>query len=515
MINANQAGDANYNAAPQVQQSFAVGKGNQTVSFTSAAPGAATVGGATYNVTATATSGLTVSFTIDASATSVCSIAGSTVSFIGAGTCVINANQAGDTNYNAASQVQQSFAVGKTPQTINVTTNAPTNASNGSSFDVAATATSGLPVTITTSGSCSGGDTDGDATIAMTSGSGTCSVYYDQAGDATYAAATQVQEDVTATNAPAFTSANSASFDLGFAGTFNITATGNPSTMVISVTGSLPTGVTLTDNGNGTASFDGTPAAGTAGVYNLVLTANNGVNPNATQNFTLTVRNGPGASNINSSPDTGDGSVAENEIIATTLNITQFTVEFSRDVYDPAGDSDQEDVTNPANYLLLYSATGTFNTPSCAVVATGGVVAPDIPYPVSSVTYSNGGGSGPFVATLNLTTPLTVAGYYRLFVCGTTSIVDAVNTNLHLAGDGTTPGTDFTRNFQMTVQTTTGGGGGGNANNKASSLAVTALPATGFAPNRVTALPEQPEDLAYSSLGDLWIEVPALGIKTS
>ena len=41
MINANQAGDANYNAAPQVQQTFAVGKGDQTISFTSTAPAAA------------------------------------------------------------------------------------------------------------------------------------------------------------------------------------------------------------------------------------------------------------------------------------------------------------------------------------------------------------------------------------------------------------------------------------------------------------------------------------------
>ena len=46
MIDANQAGNANYNAAPQVQQSFAVGKGNQTISFTSTAPAAPTVGGA-------------------------------------------------------------------------------------------------------------------------------------------------------------------------------------------------------------------------------------------------------------------------------------------------------------------------------------------------------------------------------------------------------------------------------------------------------------------------------------
>ena len=52
VIDANQAGNANYNAAPQAQQSFAVGKGAQTISFTSTAPAAAVVGGPTYDVTA-------------------------------------------------------------------------------------------------------------------------------------------------------------------------------------------------------------------------------------------------------------------------------------------------------------------------------------------------------------------------------------------------------------------------------------------------------------------------------
>ena len=89
-----------------------MGKGDQTITFTSTAPTGATVGGPTYNVTATASSGLTVTFTIDAAASSVCSISGSTVSFIAAGTCVIDANQAGNANYNAAPQAQQSFAVG-------------------------------------------------------------------------------------------------------------------------------------------------------------------------------------------------------------------------------------------------------------------------------------------------------------------------------------------------------------------------------------------------------------------
>ena len=91
---------------PRSSRPSTVGKGAQTVTFTSTAP-AATVGGATYTPTATATSGLAVTITIDASSTAGCSIAGGVVSFTAAGSCVIDANQAGNTNYNAAAQVQQ------------------------------------------------------------------------------------------------------------------------------------------------------------------------------------------------------------------------------------------------------------------------------------------------------------------------------------------------------------------------------------------------------------------------
>jgi hypothetical protein len=118
-INANQSGSVDYNAAPQVQQSFGVGQATQTISFNSTAPSGAAAGGPTYQVLASATSGLAVSVAIDAGSTAVCQLSGSTsgssVSFIGAGTCKINASQAGDANHSAATPAQQSFAVASGP----------------------------------------------------------------------------------------------------------------------------------------------------------------------------------------------------------------------------------------------------------------------------------------------------------------------------------------------------------------------------------------------------------------
>jgi PKD repeat protein len=108
-VDANQAGDANYEPAPQAQQTFAVGRAQQAIRFASTPPTGATVGSATYTVTATASSGLAVA--LSSQTPSVCSLSGSTVSFTGAGVCTIDADQAGDASYEPAPQVRQSFSV--------------------------------------------------------------------------------------------------------------------------------------------------------------------------------------------------------------------------------------------------------------------------------------------------------------------------------------------------------------------------------------------------------------------
>jgi len=103
----------------------------QTITFTSSPPGNATVGGATYTPTATGgASGNAVTFTIDASSGSVCTIAGANVRFNGAGTCTIDANQAGNENYEAAPQVQQSFTVASAPSSSGGSSSSGSSSSN-------------------------------------------------------------------------------------------------------------------------------------------------------------------------------------------------------------------------------------------------------------------------------------------------------------------------------------------------------------------------------------------------
>jgi hypothetical protein len=88
---------------------------------------------------------------------------------------------------------------------------------------------------------------------------------------------------LTVVEPPAVTSASSTTFISSSPGSFTVTTTGFP-TPSLSESGMLPTGVTFTDNGNGTATITG---PGSAGTFPISITASNGVNPNASQTFTL------------------------------------------------------------------------------------------------------------------------------------------------------------------------------------------------------------------------------------
>jgi len=94
---------------------------------------------------------------------------------------------------------------------------------------------------------------------------------------------------VTLSKAPTISSANSASFTVGQPGNFTITTTNTYPVAAISRTGTLVSGLSFVDNGNGSATISGTPAAGTTSANVQAITAANGVLPNATQNLTLNV----------------------------------------------------------------------------------------------------------------------------------------------------------------------------------------------------------------------------------
>ena len=113
----------------------------QTINF--AAVGAQTVG-ATATLSATASSGLPVSFVSETA--SVCTVSGSTATMIASGTCTLEATQAGNSQYEPASAVQD-VAVGGQAQTITFA-NPGAQTMGTAVAALSATASSGLPVSL-------------------------------------------------------------------------------------------------------------------------------------------------------------------------------------------------------------------------------------------------------------------------------------------------------------------------------------------------------------------------------
>ncbi|MGA9147044.1 MAG: BspA family leucine-rich repeat surface protein, partial [Candidatus Nanopelagicales bacterium] len=155
-------------AQGSAQQTFGVGKADQAITFTDPSDTTFTPAG-TVSLSASATSGLTVSFA--STTTPVCTVSGSTVTMVAAGTCSITASQAGDDNYNAATDVPQSFAIGKAGQTITFTDPTDTTFTPAGTVSLSASATSGLDVSFasTTTPVC----TVSASTVTMI-GAGTC-----------------------------------------------------------------------------------------------------------------------------------------------------------------------------------------------------------------------------------------------------------------------------------------------------------------------------------------------------
>ena len=134
-------------------------------------------------------------------------------------------------------------------------------------------------------------------TVSASSGTGNGTLELDLTGNADL--------DHTITNAPftgdtiiidrtgtSITSANTATFTVGTPSTFALRMEYSNGTPSLTECGPLD-GLAFTDNGNGTASLGGTPAAGTGGIYTFTITASNGIAANAVQTFTLTVDEAP------------------------------------------------------------------------------------------------------------------------------------------------------------------------------------------------------------------------------
>ena len=130
VLGASFAGDSSF-ATSSGSASLTVSPANQSITFTSTAPSNAVVGGSYQPQATGGASGNAVTF----GASGACSWNGSTesVTMTSVGTCTVTADQAGNANYNAATQATQVFTVGKAPGSISIS-NIPASATFGGSF---------------------------------------------------------------------------------------------------------------------------------------------------------------------------------------------------------------------------------------------------------------------------------------------------------------------------------------------------------------------------------------------
>jgi serine/threonine-protein kinase len=204
VIDANQAGTSRYTAAPQVQRTITVNGIPQSISFT--APASGTVHGSAGLSATGGGSGNPVVFS--AGGQGVCTVSGSTVTYVAAGACVVDANQAGTGRYTAAPQVQRTITVRKIPQSISFT--APPSGALFSSANLWATGGgSGNPVVFSIASSSSAEACYLSGTTVTYGATGKCVIDANQAGNSQYTAAPQVQQTITVTKTPSYYSSGS------------------------------------------------------------------------------------------------------------------------------------------------------------------------------------------------------------------------------------------------------------------------------------------------------------------
>jgi VCBS repeat-containing protein len=264
---------------------------------------------------------------------------------------------------------------------------------------------------------------DGTATLAGTPNAATGGTYpiVITANNGIAPNATQ-NFTLTVQQAPAITSANNVTFKVGVAGTFSVTTTGFPTAVALSETGSLPANVTFTDNGNGTATLAGTPAAATGGTYPIIITGNNGVTPNATQNFTLTVQQAPAITSANTTTfQTGQ---------AGTFTVT--TTGF------PTNVALSKTGSLPLNVTFTDNGNGTATIAGTPNAATGGT------YPIT-ITGNNGvtpNATQNFTLVVNQAPAITSVNNatFKVGVAGTFSVTTSgFPTNVALSETGSLP----------------------------------------------------------------------------
>ncbi len=155
-----------------------IAKATQTVTL--ATLPATVAPGVAFSTTATASSGLPVTLSV---VSGNASVSGNSVTFADTAPVTLRATQEGNRNFLAATAVEITLTAGKLAQTIALTTTIAAQTSTAGPFTLAATTSSGLPVTWSL---VAGPATITGNTLTLTGAAGTVVARASQAGNITY-----------------------------------------------------------------------------------------------------------------------------------------------------------------------------------------------------------------------------------------------------------------------------------------------------------------------------------------
>jgi hypothetical protein len=188
-IIATQAGNANFNPAPSVEKSLTITKGDQIITFQDIPE--KSLGAANFDLEAASNTNTAITF--QSSNEAVATISGHTVTIKGAGTSEITASQAATPLYNATSVVKTLTVSPKLHQTISFAA-LDVKHYGDADFNVTATASSGLAITLSSSNTDVATISDNKVTIK---GVGTTTLTASQSGNDGYFAADEKAQVLT------------------------------------------------------------------------------------------------------------------------------------------------------------------------------------------------------------------------------------------------------------------------------------------------------------------------------
>ncbi|MGY3266129.1 hypothetical protein ACVWZN_002202 [Lysobacter sp. HA35] len=326
--------------------------GPQVITF--ANPGAQSYG-TSPTLTATSTSGLPVSF--DSSTPAVCSVTSSgTLTFLAAGTCMIDADQAGDAAYMPASRVSRSFTVNAVVPGAPTSVSAVAGDAQATVSFTAPSNTGGAAFTGYTVTSAPGGFTaSGASSPIVVSGlvNGTAYTFTVTATNTAGAGAASTPSDAVTPKPPLAAGPVSA--------TVSYAAGATPITL--DILGTATSVAIGTAPSHGTAIASGTtityqPAAGYAGADSFTYTANDGLTTTAPATVTITISD----ATVTVTPS---GSLNATVGAAYTQTFTWSGGNAPYDAYQvtglPAGVSITSNATNSVTVSGTPTQAGTFN----------------------------------------------------------------------------------------------------------------------------------------------------------